>query len=290
MNLIKFLLQEYVKMEAEKFRNELFKKLQDSIKSLQNEDKDWIIKGFIDTYKNIYTISVDTKVVSKILELMLFPTLSRFATCNGLKIELAKYQNHYPDITFIDPADNKMFAVDIKSTYKINSEKVNGFTLGAFTGYFRNRDSTKNITFAYEKYDKHFVLGVIYKKKEEKNDENKIYKLEDIDSILSVIYDFEFIIQEKYKIANSRTGSGNTKNMGSITDIKKLINGEGSFSTLGEEIFDDYWMYYQTKDMADGDKSPYTNLKEYAAYKQKAPNLELIKDIVEEEPNSNEED
>ena len=32
---------------------------------------DWVVKGFIDVYRNIYTISVDTKVVSKIIELQL---------------------------------------------------------------------------------------------------------------------------------------------------------------------------------------------------------------------------
>ncbi|OQY43144.1 MAG: type II deoxyribonuclease, partial [Anaerolineaceae bacterium 4572_78] len=35
----------------------------------------WTIKGFIDTYKNIYTISNDTKIVSKILEIHLFPKI-----------------------------------------------------------------------------------------------------------------------------------------------------------------------------------------------------------------------
>ena len=30
---------------------------------------DWIIKGFIDIYRQIYTVSVDTKIVSKVLEL-----------------------------------------------------------------------------------------------------------------------------------------------------------------------------------------------------------------------------
>ena len=34
---------------------------------------DWTIKGFIDIYKNIYTISSDTKIVSKILEIHIFP-------------------------------------------------------------------------------------------------------------------------------------------------------------------------------------------------------------------------
>lgn len=271
-------------MEAETFRRKLFEKLQANICALQDGDKKWVVKGFIDTYKNIYTISVDTKVISKILELMLFQILLEFANNNGLTMELARHQNHYPDISFIDPTDKTVFALDIKSTYKTSPQKVNGFTLGAFTGYFRNRESTKNITFPYNRYDRHYVLGIIYNKKIEKDDENKIYKLEEIEDIVSVISDFEFIIQEKYRIANSRTGSGNTKNIGSIRDVRNLVNGEGPFSTLGIEIFDDYWMYYQTKDMVFGDKTPYSNLKEYVSYKQKAPNIELVDDIAEEEP------
>jgi len=68
--------------------------------------------------------------------------------------------------------------------------------------------------------------------------------------ILSVIKDIEFILQEKYKIASDRPGSGNTKNIGSTTKIEELRDGTGIFSKYGVEIFDDYWMYYQTKDMA----------------------------------------
>ena len=41
--------------------------------TLSTDDGDWVVKGFIDIYRNIYTISVDTKVISKIIELMLFP-------------------------------------------------------------------------------------------------------------------------------------------------------------------------------------------------------------------------
>lgn len=264
------------------FRKKLFKELHKHINVLQSKDKEWVIKGFIDIYKNIYTISVDTKVVSKILELMLFPIISSFADKYGLAMELAKHQNHYPDISFIDKKDNSMFAMDIKSTYKINSTKVNGFTLGAFTGYFRNRESTKNITFPYNKYDKHFVLGIIYKKQALETDEKKVFSIDDIDDILSVISDFDFIIQEKYKLANSNPGSGNTKNIGSITDIERLKNGEGPFSKLGVEIFDDYWMYYQTKGMSESDKAPYRNLKEYVAYKEIAPKISQIDEIKEE--------
>lgn len=39
--------------------------------ALTNDIGDWVVKGFIDTYHNIYTISADTKVISKLIELML---------------------------------------------------------------------------------------------------------------------------------------------------------------------------------------------------------------------------
>jgi hypothetical protein len=85
------------------------------------------------------------------------------------------------------------------------------------------------------------------------------------------VRDFTFFVQEKYKIAADRPGSGNTKNIGSVTKIEDLVNGKGPFSKLGEKVFDDYWMYYLAKDMAkavDLDRSPYKNLKEYKVYKK----------------------
>lgn len=39
------------------------------------EDGSWTVKGFIDIYKTIYTISTDTKIVSKIIELHIFPKI-----------------------------------------------------------------------------------------------------------------------------------------------------------------------------------------------------------------------
>ena len=57
-------------------------------KAISTEDGNWVVKGFIDVYKNIYTISSDTKVVSKIIELYIFPKILEFATQNELEIEL----------------------------------------------------------------------------------------------------------------------------------------------------------------------------------------------------------
>lgn len=229
------------------------------------DNGDWVVKGFIDVHQNIYTISIDTKVISKIVELLLFPEMLRFARSHHLEIVLAAHQNFYPDATFIDTNGNR-FALDIKSTYRISESQVSGMTLGAFSGYFRERNSAKNITFPYNSYAGHFVLGMIYSRV----DEQRRYTLADLANITSVIRNFQFFIQEKYKIASDRPGSGNTKNIGSITSIPKLIKGQGAFASLGEAIFDDYWMYYMTRadaKLIELPKPPYTNLKSYLEYR-----------------------
>lgn len=94
-----------------------------------------------------------------------------------------------------------------------------------------------------------------------------------------------FFVQPKYKIASATPGSGNTKNIGSISNLNKLVNGQGVFSTLGEEVYDDYWMFYLTKDMAKALEipRPYTNLKTYLEYKQRGINvLEEHKEEIEQ--------
>lgn len=255
------------------FLEALQEEAQKLTEAVTDEKGEWIIKGFIDLYKNVYTISVDTKVVSKVLELLLFPKFLEFGDKFGYNIVLTKEQNFYPDISFVSKDGREMYALDIKSTYRTNRTTVNGMTLGAFTGYFRDRQSTKNTTFPYARYKSHIVLGVIYSQSDGVIDERKKYKLDDLAKINSVIKDFIFFAQPKYKIASSRPGSGNTKNIGSVTKIAQLLNGEGPFSKLGEEIYDDYWMYYLTKDMAKKDDilRPYKDLKTYMEYKERKP-------------------
>ena len=72
------------------------------------EDGQWTVKGFIDIYRNVYTISSDTKIVSKILAIHLFPQILKFAQDNGYSIVLAEHQNWYPDITFIKRDDQNV--------------------------------------------------------------------------------------------------------------------------------------------------------------------------------------
>ena len=166
-------------MKLDNFQKNLLKHTEDFRKVLATPSGDWSVKGFIDIAKNIYTISVDTKVVSKIIELMMFPVLQKFAKENKFKMILSSEQNHYPDVN-----------------------------------------------------------------------ESKVYSIDDLKEILSVVKDFDFLVQEKYKIAKDKPGSGNTKNIGSCVKISELKKGIGPFSKMGIKVFDDFWMNYMTTEMA----------------------------------------
>lgn len=259
-------------MNAEEFREALAGHFNRFTDALATDTGDWVVKGFIDVYRRIYTISIDTKVVSKIIELMLFPVISRFAEEHGFRLILSEHQNHYPDISFLAPDDSK-FALDLKSTYRKNRHSVNGFTLGSFTGYFRQRESKKNITFPYEEYSGHFTLGTIYSRVDGTIDERRVYTIDDLQSIVSVIGDFTFLLQEKWRIAGERPGSGNTRNIGSVRSIRGLVDGNGPFASHGLDVFDDYWMNYLTPDMARAIDSPapYRNLDEYWQWRDRIP-------------------
>ena len=107
-----------VEQEKTSFLESLRDFVNDWTDEVETEDGQWTVKGFIDVYRNIYTISADTKVVSKILEIHLFPRLLSFAEACGYLLVLAGHQNYYPDISFVKKADPQVkFAVDFKTTY-----------------------------------------------------------------------------------------------------------------------------------------------------------------------------
>jgi hypothetical protein len=241
---------------------------------VSTEDGQWTIKGFIDIFKNVYTISSDTKIVSKILEIHLFPQILAFAQDNGYKIVLAEQQNYYPDISFVKSDDESIkFAVDFKTTYRRseNPNLCNGFTLGSHGEYFENRASRKNIQFPYGSYSGHFCLGVIYDRPEGATiDETRMRHIDELKSIVSVVSNFEFFVAEKWKIASDRGGSGNTANIGSINNIPDIVNGRGMFSKLGESWFDDYWMNYRkiTIPSGEGGTKKIANLVDFVKYRK----------------------
>ena len=261
-------------MTKEEFFNTLTEEVKTYKSFLETDSQDWIVKGFIDIDKNVYTITNDTKVVSKIIEILLIPKLDRFARDHGLELELPSKQNFYPDLTFKDK-EGHLFAVDFKSSY-YDGDSVNGLTLGSYWGYFRERDTIKSMDHTYNSYSSHTVLGMLYKQCVIDSNEKDVYSVDELSAIHSVIEKFIFFVQPKWKIANDIPGSGNTRNIGGITNIQKLLNGQGPFADLGEEVFDDYWKGYFNKVDARtaGIGAPrYNNLKTYKQYLQQQQGL-----------------
>ena len=234
---------------------------------------EWTIKGFIDVFKNVYTVSVDTKVISKILELHLFPHFMSFAGKIGYRIELATHQNWYPDMTFVKEDDDTIkFAVDLKTTDLLDDYPgfCNGFTLGSHGEYFTNRDSNKNIQYPYNQYNGHYCLGIIYSRaKLSENIEIRSYSIDELGEIPSVINNFTFFAVEKWKIASDRSGSGNTANIGSIDNVDDILSGNGIFAKAGEKIFDDYWANYGKLQVPakSGKRKALTSFEEYIEYR-----------------------
>lgn len=268
-------------MQEDRFRTRLLAQFGELQSRVSTEAGDWSVKGFIDVYRRIYTISIDTKVLSKVLELLMFPVIARFAEEQGLDLVLAPAQNQYPDISLVDRASPDIcYALDFKTTYRKSEDKsgqtlVSGMTLGTFGGYFRTRNRPVSSTFAYNRYTRHYVLGVVYSRVQG-IDERKVYDIENLADIPSVARDFQFFLHEKYRIAADTAGSGNTKNIGSTRYLERLLNGTGVFARLGVEVFDDYWMNYYTAAMAREAgfaAPPYTNLKSYQTFKQQGSQI-----------------
>ncbi len=274
------------------FENALNKFVKELKRYVSTDTGDWTIKGFIDIYKNIYTISSDTKIISKILEIHIFPDIIRFADKAGYKIILAEHQNWYPDLTFVHKQNNEIkFALDLKTTFRRNN-KSGGFTLGSHGSYFKERDKDKNIQLPYNQYTGHYCLGIIYTRVDFDDElaeteifqvnelvgqcgsgidpigERQVTKIDILKSITSVIKDFDFFAAPKWKIASDSQGSGNTANIGSIKDIDDLKTGNGVFSKLGEKWFDEYWMNYGTATMIkDGKTIKITSIWDFLEFK-----------------------
>jgi Restriction endonuclease EcoRV len=185
------------------------------------------------------------------------------------------------------------FAVDLKTTYRDPGfpGHINGFTLGSHGTYFKDRNSSKNIQFPYSEYLAHFCLGIIYTRTDfsdyketeifevrelkESHDikrktvgARKVTTVQSLKSVTSVVKDFDFFISEKWEIASETEGSKNTANIGSITNIEDLKNGNGIFAKLGEKWFDEYWINHGSATMIkDGKTVKITKLKDFLEFK-----------------------
>jgi len=231
--------------------------------------------GIIDTSNHIHTLGTDSKIIGRVFEMYAQPVLELLANKHGYILATPESQTVYPDFILMKNKNSTdKIAIDIKTTYVESDHSVIKFTLGAFGSYMRN--NTKNIEYKYTDYSKHYVIGFVYKRNGYAQ-ESRVVDYENRDTIQFPFNCVRYFIQEKYKIAGDKPGSGNTENIGSFSTkrIEDLKNGHGPFSTLGADVFDIYWKYYPKYRSAD---KTYTSLPEFCSWflKQKEGDIELL--------------
>ena len=207
---------EYIVKEVDEIKNIL-----NNISDINIDDEFTIINDGVK-----YKLGNDSKIISKIYEVIIIEKLKDLLDDTGFKYMENDIQNKYPDFIIISKIQReKYYAVDIKSTYLKNKTAINGFTLGTYKGYFKDRDSLKSIVTPYKNFTKHFCICVIYTRTDIKIPVNHI------------------IVREKWEIARNGAGSGNTCNIGSIKLLSDLLDNNPYFSS--EDKFNTFWLNYK---------------------------------------------
>lgn len=228
--------------------------------------------GILDSSNKIHTLGTDSKIIGRIFEMLSQPVLESIAKEHGMILTTPESQTVYPDFIMMSNAFSKeKIAIDIKTTYVNSDQSTIKFTLGSFGSYMRN--NTKNIEYKYTDYSKHYVIGFVYKRNGHAQ-ESRVFDYTNRNSIEFPFYDVKYFIQEKYRIAGDKPGSGNTENIGSFSTkaFSSLKDGEGPFHTLGVDAFDLYWKYYPK--YRSTDKS-YTSLDEFVQWFPEQPPSEV---------------
>lgn len=232
------------------------------------------IYGLLDANMKIHTLGTDSKMIGRIFEMFAQPVLEDIAKSCNLILETPSSQNVYPDFIMMNSKQSKeKIAIDVKSTYVNTDKSPIKFTLGSFASYMRN--NTKNIEYEYTDYIKHYVIGFVYKRNGEAQD-SKVYDCAERYNINIPYHEVKYFIQEKYKIAGDKPGSGNTENIGSFktNNFEELKHGMGLFATLGQDVYDLYWKYYPKYRAVEKE---YTSLEEFLKwFPQNSKSLKLL--------------
>lgn len=174
--------------------------------------------------ENDIQVGNDSKLISKILENFITQILVNYCREKKLKFIKNDIQNKYPDFIVYEKGSRQPTAIDIKTSYLMNKNKIHGFTLGTYRGYFRNRKDTKNTVLPYNKFRSHYCICLIYNRSQDGNGVEIIHT----------------IVKPKWKLASRSTGSGNTCNIGSIRNLAVLLSKNSIFRSRKE--FDEFWM------------------------------------------------
>lgn len=219
--------------------------------------------GIIDRRGRVYPLGTDTKVLSTIFEIIARQAVADYARQAHLLLIDSDKQNYYPDFTLAASRnDAQKIAIDVKTTYKNNADDDFRFTLGSYTSFLRNE--TKNIMFPFRQYREHWIIGFVYHRVAVDADASgRQYTVADLAGIPAPFTDVEVFVQEKWRIAGDRPGSGNTANIGSIRGkLNDFQQGNGVFGSESEFLA--YWRGYG----ATAAERKYRNVGEFRAIEE----------------------
>ncbi len=235
------------------------------------------VYGILDANNEIRTLGTDSKIIGRIFEMFVQPILEKIAKKHNLILKTPESQTVYPDFILMENEDShRKIAIDVKTTYVDDDDSYIKFALGSFGSYMRN--NTKNIEYKYTDYAKHYVIGFVYKRNG-RAQESQVFSYDRKGSIVCPYKDVKYFIQEKYKIAGDKPGSGNTENIGSISSKKFLdfVEGNGPFASLGNNIYDIYWKYYPKYRSVE---TTYNSIDEFLVwFKNNKESVELLYDF-----------
>lgn len=234
------------------------------LKTLAEVQNGYSLCGVVDRRARVYPLGSDTKVISALFEIVARQAVASYAERARLQLVEPTKQNHYPDFSLMRGEDDReKIALDVKTTYRRNGQSRFGYTLGSYTSYIRPETEGKNIVFPYSQYSQHWIIGFVYNRAEGKRGTgDRIYSFDTLRQIPVPFDDVEVFMQEKWRIAGDRAGSGNTANIGSIYGtMEDFSAGNGVFASEAE--FLEYWRGYKRTSLER--QSAYSNIHEFRA-------------------------
>lgn len=217
------------------------------VNTLYPKGIEWGIVGILTQNGNVYTLSFDSKILSGIFEIFCEPIIRSIAIDHHFILGKSA-QTIYPDFTlYHENNPQHKIAIEVKSTYRQYNNKGElkkfGFTLGSYRSFLRDPSGKRGILYPYSDYSQHWIIGFIYSRNPECRT-TEIRKIIEASTLKSPYTDIAYFVQEKYKIAGKKPGSGNTTNIGSFKNnkIEDFQKGIGGFESHKE--FENYWREY----------------------------------------------
>lgn len=222
--------------------------------------------GIVDQRGRVYPLGSDTKVIATLFEIVTRQAVIGYADRKGLRLVEPAKQNHYPDFTLMrSDDDRRKIAIDVKTTYVRKGQTRFRYTLGSYTSYIRSETESKSIVFPYSHYSQHWIVGFVYNRVAKgRNASGRIYTYSTLSQVPVPFDNVRVFMQEKWRIAGDKAGSGNTTNIGSISGtIADFDEGRGMFGSEAE--FLEYWRGYERT--AAARRLAYSNIDEFRGVK-----------------------